>query len=320
MARLVRLLWAVTLALLTTGCATQTRQLSATASGLPVRYELADTPFFAQDRHQCGPASLATALSAAGYSADPQQLETQVFVPALAGSLQADMLAAARRRGALGLPVAESLLGLFAEVANGTPVIVLQNLGLSIAPRWHYAVVIGFDLPAREVILRSGVNRRDVMSMSTFEHTWARSNYWGMLIPRPGRLPLSADRSMLEKTLSQLEKYAEPDSMLAWYRQATERWPDSLIFMIGLGHAAYTRGQLEDAEQAFRTASQRHPQSVAALNNLAIVLQKRGQLDEALVVAEQAVALGGEWLPAAQATRDDIAMAIRNPSTSNATD
>jgi hypothetical protein len=43
-----------------------------------------------------------------------------------------------------------------------------------------------------------------------------------------------------------------------------------------------------------------------ALNNLATVLQQRGHLHEALETAERAVALGGEWLGAAQATRDAI--------------
>lgn len=307
MSRLTRTLGAaLAIALIVTGCATQTHQLSTGATDLPSRVELADTPFFAQDQHQCGPASLATALSAAGYSADPRQLEAQVFVPALAGSLQADMLAGARRQGALALLVTGSLSTLFAEVAHGTPVIVLQNLGLSIAPRWHYAVVVGFDLRRREVVLRSGLNRREVMAMSTFEHTWARSNYWGMLIPRSGQFPRSADRTEVEKTLVQLEKYADPTAMLSWYQQAAERWPESLVFLIGLGQLAYHQGQLQDAERAFRQATDRHPQSAAAVNNLAIVLQRLGRLDEALAYADKAVALGGPWQAAAQATRDDI--------------
>ena len=75
------------------------------------------------------------------------------------------------------------------ELAAGNPVLVLQNLGLPIAPKWHYAVAIGYDVERRDIILRSGTTERLVMPLSTFEHTWARSGYWGMVTLSPGRLP-----------------------------------------------------------------------------------------------------------------------------------
>ncbi len=304
-------LWiAAFVALVATGCATQTRSLNAAAPDLPLRAELVDTPFFAQQQHQCGPAALATGLAAAGYPADPETLSNQVFLPGREGSLQAEMLAGARRQGALALPAPASLAGLFAEVAAGTPVIILQNLSLAIAPRWHYAVVVGYDREKSEVILRSGPNRREVMAMSTFEHTWARSDYWGMLILRPGSLPQSASPQALEKSLTQLEKFATPAAMHGWYTEAARRWPDSLVFMIGRGNAAYAIGQTDDAEQAFRIAAERHPRSAVALNNLATLLLQRGRPDEALAIAERAVALADEWQPQATATRDAIRNAI----------
>lgn len=293
------------------GCATQTRQLSDDHAGLPLRAELSATPFFAQEQHQCGPAALATALVAAGYRTDPRQLEAQVYVPAREGSLQPEMLAAARRQGALAVTSAKTLAGLFTEVAAGTPVIVLQNLGLAIAPRWHYAVVVGFDLARGEVLLRSGLREREVMSMSTFEHTWARAGYWSMAVFGAGALPVSVEREVLEKTLTRLEKFAAQAALLAWYEQAHHRWPESLIFTIGLGNAAYATGQWAQAERTFRSAAAHFPQSGVALNNLAMVLQQRGQLEEALLVAERAVALKGEWQVPAVATRDAIRLAIQ---------
>ena len=308
-------LWvAAFVALIATGCATQTRTLGAAAPDLPVRTELADTPFFAQQEHQCGPAALATGLASAGFPADPERLAKQVFLPGREGSLQAEMLAGARRQGALALPAPTSLAGLFAEVAAGRPVIILQNLGLAIAPRWHYAVVVGYDRDQGDVILRSGPNRREVMAMGTFEHTWARSDYWGMVILPPAALPESADRTMLEKSLTQLEKFAAPAAMRQWYEQAARRWPDSLVFMIGLGNAALATGQSDEAEQAYRTAAVRHPRSAVALNNLATLLLQRGRLQEALAVAERAVALADEWQPEAEATRDAIRLAIAEPA------
>jgi len=301
---------AALVALVATGCATQTRTLIAAEPDLPVRAELVDTPFFAQQAQQCGPAALATGLAAAGYPADPERLADRVFLPGREGSLQADMLAGARRQGALALPAPASLAGLFAEVAAGRPVIVLQNLGLAIAPRWHYAVVVGYDRETADVILRSGPKRREVMAMGTFEHTWARSDYWGMMILPPGALPLSAERPVVENSLTRLEKFAAPAALRGWYEQAAQRWPDSLVFMIGLGNAALASGQTADAEQAYRQAAERHPRSAVALNNLATLLQQSGRLDEALDLAERAVALADEWQPQAEATRDAIRLAI----------
>lgn len=293
------------------GCATQTRELSLSHHGLPAQVELAATPFFPQEDHQCGPASLATVLVATGIRAEPTDLARQVYLPDREGSLQAEMLAGARRHGALPLLVPDTLTGAFAEVAAGRPVLVLQNLGLPISPRWHYAVLVGYDLARSEVILRSGLTRREVMAMRTFEHTWARSGYWGMLTLAPGQLPLKTDRPTLEKALAQQEKFSAPAAMAAWYERAAQRWPDSLLFQIGLGNAAAAQQKTDEAERAFRSALTLHPDSVVALNNLATVLQQQGRLTQALAFAEQAVALGGAWKSEAEATRDSIRMALR---------
>ena len=116
-------------------------------SDLPVRAELTDVPFFAQEDYQCGPAALAMALNAAGVGVTPDALVNQVYIPARKGSLQVEMLASARRHGLLAYELAPELKDVLAEVAAGNAVIVLQNQGLwSFHPYWHYAVVIGYDL------------------------------------------------------------------------------------------------------------------------------------------------------------------------------
>jgi ABC-type bacteriocin/lantibiotic exporter with double-glycine peptidase domain len=183
---------ALALLLLLTGCATQTRALlSSTRADLPRQVELTATPFIAQERYQCGPAALAMSLRAAGFAVDAEALVPQVYLPQRQGSLQVEMLAAARRNGAVGVAIPPALDALVAELAAGTPVLVLQNLSLPIAPVWHYAVVIGYDLDRGNIILRSGTTERLVMPMSTFEHTWARGGHWAMVALAPGRLPAS---------------------------------------------------------------------------------------------------------------------------------
>lgn len=298
------------LALWLVGCATQTPEVLKAPNGLPERVELHDTPYFAQQVHQCGPASLAMTLGAAGLDISPETLEAQVYVPSRQGSLQPEMLAAARRRGAVATLVKPRISALLNEVSAGNPVLVLQNLGLSWLPRWHYAVVIGYDLPAREIILRSGPNPRERLPMSTFEHTWARSGYWGMTALRPGKLPAEIDLNNAANALAALEKHVPPDQMIEAYRAAMARWPNALILQIGLGNSTYRHGDLPGAEAIFRSASDTWPDSAIALNNLASVLQESGRLEEALSVAEKAAAIAGPWQVQAMATRDAIREAL----------
>ena len=97
--------------------------------GLPEQVELA-TPFFPQEEYQCGPAALATALVSAGAQTTPEALVPQVYVPERKGSFQVEMLAAARRHGMVSYALAPKFEDLLREIAAGTPVIVLQNLGI----------------------------------------------------------------------------------------------------------------------------------------------------------------------------------------------
>jgi tetratricopeptide (TPR) repeat protein len=298
-----------------TGCASLgPAPTNSVSPALPARVMLKDTPFFAQEQHQCGPASLAMALGAAGYPASPRDLEPLVFLPDREGSLQTEMLVAARRRGALAYVIPPGFDALFEELAAGRPVIVLQNLGLSFASRWHYAVAIGYDQEAQQMILHSGTVERDTMNFRTFGYTWKRSNQWAMVVLPPGQLPLHADARELEKSLAALEKYAKPAQMLRHYEAASQRWPDNLLFRMGIGINAYNAGHLDLAEAAFRAVADLKPDNTAALNNLATVLQDLGRLEEALAVADKAVSRSDQWQGQALATRDGIREAIQKQS------
>lgn len=315
--RIARLLWLTLCVSLLAGCATQTRALlHEPQSQLPPRAELTTTPFFAQELFQCGPAALAMSLGATGIQVTPDAIQPDVYIPAREGSLQPEMLAAARRHGALALTIAPNLTALLTEVAAGHPVIILQNLGLSWMPRWHYAVVVGYDLDRKEILLRSGLTERQSMTMRTFEHTWARSQYWAMLALAPGKLPADLNEKRITAAAVTFEKTATPEQANRVYQAALKQWPDNLMLQLGLGNSAYLLGDLHAAEAAFRSASLRHPDNAPALNNLATVLQEQGKLDEALVVARQAVAIGGPLLENAQTTLTSIQASIKAASAS----
>jgi len=301
-----RLLAATVALLLLAGCATQTRALLASPHSGPRQQELSATPFYAQERYQCGPAALAMVLGAAGIEASPETLVPEVYLPGREGSLQFELQAAGRRHGALTAPIEPRLDALLAELDAGHPVLVLQNLSLPIAPMWHYAVAIGYDIDNAEVILRSGTTRRMTMPLSTFEHTWARSGFWGMVALAPGQLPATTSLTALQPSLIAYEKSAPPQSAQLAYRAALQRWPDTLALQLGVGNSAYAAGDRAAAAEAFRSATASHPDSGAAYNNLAVVLGELGRLDEARAAAQTAINLSGPWRSEAQATLDAL--------------
>lgn len=277
------------------GCATpQTdRMIKSTAVSPPV-VELTAVPFFPQETHQCGPAALATVLDSSGLNVTPEELTPQVYLPGRQGSLQFELLAAARRHGRVPYELRPQLAALITEVASGNPVLVLQNLGISIVPFWHYAVVVGFDLTSAKVILRSGRERRHITSLRTFERTWRRSDYWAVVVLPPDKLPQTAEELPYLQSVLALEGLKRWQDTSTAYSAALIRWPKSLGAQMGLGNSRYALGDLHGAEEVFRAATREHPQAGVAFNNLAQVLADQGQWVEAESLARRALELGGE--------------------------
>lgn len=292
--RYARLCAGVLLCGLVWGCATpMTEALRQHDAGLPLRAELATVPFHPQQDHQCGPAALATIMQTAGVQVSPEALIGEVYLPDRLGSLQVELQASSRRHGLLAYRLEASLEALLAEVNGGTPVLVLLNLGLDFYPVWHYAVVIGFDRPREELLLRSGREPRQVMPFRTFERTWARADHWAMLALPPGKLPARASEVNYLKAAVDLEQSGPADAARTAYQTALTSWPNSLVAAMGLGNSAYRLNDLAGAELAFRQAAQHHPDSWQALNNLAMVVSELGRNEEALGIARTAQAL---WL------------------------
>jgi len=296
------------------GCGTlQSERLAAGGERLPTRAEVEGVPFYAQTRHHCGPAALATALGWTGMDVAPEDLANTVFTPGRAGSLPTDVLATARRHGRLAVPVSD-MAGLVRELAAGHPVVVLQNLGLDWYPQWHYAVAVAFDLDRGEIALRSGTERRRVISLSTFERTWARSDHWGVVVLPPDRLPVSADRTSVLQAAAGLERAGDHDAARTAYGAILERWPGSLAARIGLANARYASGDPAGAERALRAAVLLHPEAGAAWNNLAHVLAERGRRQQAIAAARRATRIDDAHRTAARRTLEALLQIEHAPS------
>ncbi|AMN46964.1 hypothetical protein ACG33_07610 [Steroidobacter denitrificans] len=274
------------------GCALQpTKLTTANTSDLPAQVELAQVPFFAQQQYQCGPAALATVLQAAGVSVLPGDLVEDVYLPGRKGSLQLELLAATRRRDHVPYLLAESLPAVLEQVAVGRPVLVMQNLGLKVAPAWHFAVLVGYDLQARTLILRSGTTRRLVIGMDRFIKTWARAQSWGLIVLAPDQLPKNPDLERYLTAAAGLEAVGRLDAAAQAYASARAQWPHSVWPAVGLANISYRKGDLRSAEDGYVGALALDADNIVAHNNLAEILAGRGCFAAARVHIARAAAL-----------------------------
>ncbi len=291
------------------GCASLVPQTAELAEGLPQglpeRVELAEVPFFPQVEYQCGPAALATALTHFKVKVTPDDLVGEVYLPERKGTLQVEMLAAARRHGMVSYQLAPRLVDLLREVAGGIPVIVLQDQGIGPFESWHYAVAVGYDYQSGNLILRSGEEQRQVLHFAFHEYMWKKSGYWAMLAVPPDRIPATASESGWLAAIAALERVDTRNARTA-YATFLKRWPENVNAAIGLANTHYALGELREAEGVLRLAAERQPDSVIVLNNLAQTLSDQGRHAEALPLIERAVAAGGAFEAAARETRELI--------------
>lgn len=271
------------------GCAGSTAvQRSLPDADLVV--ELTETPFFPQRDYQCGPAALATVLQTSGVDVTPADLAPTVYTPGRRGSLQVDMLAATRAAGRVPYVLDGTLSAVAGELRAGRPVVVLQNLGIASIPRWHYAVVVGVDVPRGHVVLRSGTQRRRETAERLFLRTWERGEHWALTVLNPGEFPENVDRKRYLTAVAGLEEVGKPAEAARFYRAALSRWPGDTTARFGLGNALLADGKPAAAEKAFRALLAARPGVVVARNNLAIALRDQGKLNAALVEIDRALA------------------------------
>ena len=280
--------------ILLSGCThLQTEEVLKNPSQYVAQHEIISVPFFAQQQYQCGPASLAMMLQAQNINVEPEALTPKMYIPQREGSLQIELLATARQHGVIPYVIDNNMTGLLAQIQADNPVLVLQNLGLAWLPKWHYAVVIGYDFAHAELILRSGIEQRHVLPMKVFERTWARSNYWGVVILPPDRMPAQVDEMRYIEAVAAVERSNQYVTSRLAYQTALQHWPENLVALMGLGNSYAAQQDYQNAVITFTAATQHHPNAADAYNNLADSLLNLTQHNAALQAIKKAIALGG---------------------------
>jgi len=293
-------------ALLMAGCATMGPDPAMNLPpSAPSRVLLSDIPFHAQQKYHCGPAALAMVLQWSGVDTTPEQIADMVFTPERKGSFQSDLITAIRRHGRVAYPI-NGLECLIQEVAAGTPVVVLQNLGIKWIPRWHYATVIGFDLDQSSITLHTGDKAARRVGLKTFMATWNRADQWGLLALPGASMPRCAEETTYLKSVHGLHIAGYADGAIDAYQQAVASWPKSAPAHMALGNVFYSKGAVQKAIEAYERAVQNEPRNGDALNNLAHLLAESGDLKSAFAMAHKAVDAGGPRLSVYRKTMEEI--------------
>jgi tetratricopeptide (TPR) repeat protein len=272
----------VTLLLSSSGCGLNPRLNLAETTGSRVPVELTETPFYPQEAHHCGPASLLTMLEASGVDAEYGAVVDRVYVPGLEGSLQVEMLAAAREFGRIPYVLPPAASSLLEELSAGRPVLVLLNLGLPRSPVWHYAVLVGFDPVRNQVLLHSGRTAWSRQRAPAWLRRWSWAGRWAVVLLSPGEWPTSPDRERMFRALADFEDRADPLAAGQSWAVAAEAWPEEVLPWLGIGNAAHRRGDWEAAVDAYERALDLEPEHLPARLNLALSRSAAGAPCEGL--------------------------------------
>jgi len=159
--------------------------------GLPERVELNGVPTFRSEAYQSGPTALASMLSQQGIVMTPGLLDKPLHLPGGEADLERNMQVLAREYGLMVYPLDAKLTAVLAQVAAGYP--VMARIGGGLLSDARYVVVVGFNQQKSTVLLRSGMDRRLLMSFSDFESKWGSAGHWAIVTQRPSQLPANVD-------------------------------------------------------------------------------------------------------------------------------
>ncbi len=234
------------------------------------------------------------------------ELDKRTLIPAKGGTLQVELVSAARANGLLVYPLDPTFDALLSELEKQHPVIVLVNRGYSWYPLWHYAPVTGYDKEKRTILMHFSDRPNEALPIATFSALWKRSGNWGVLLLPPRNLPASASPKTFLHAAYDLEKIGMIDDAFIAYQSALKRWPKDIDIHFALANAYYHSHQLTAAERSYRKVLSFAPAHPLALNNLADLLCRTGRSNEALRVIKKAVTNDIEMQSIIKATRKEI--------------
>ena len=178
---------------------------------LPERVELSGR-FYKGVANQSGPQVLASMLSQQGIVITPGLLDKPLRLPGAEAQLQQNMQNLAREYGLVVYPLDSKLPALLTQVAAGYPVMVRFSEGSAFWAEPRYAILSGYDRNKQKVLLRAGMNRRQLMDFGSFQAALDEAGGWAILIQKPSQIPAAVDRSRWLKAADELAQAGEENA------------------------------------------------------------------------------------------------------------
>ena len=138
--------------------------------------------FFADDSDQCGPVAVASLLAYWGHPARPRELQEEVYLPTIRGSLPMDLLTAVKARGLDATSYRGSLNNIIAEIDEGHPLIALLDSGHWVFSQGHFVVITGYDALRRGVYAHSGTSADSFIPYDDLLATWNKTDRWTLRV------------------------------------------------------------------------------------------------------------------------------------------
>jgi tetratricopeptide (TPR) repeat protein len=217
------------------------------------------------------------------------ELDARTFIPAKGGTLQIELVAAARASGLISYPIEPTFDALIRELSEHHPVIVLVNRAYSWYPLWHYAVVTGYDVEMQTILMHFGDKPNEAVPIGTFATLWQRSGNWGVVLLPPQELPATVTAENFLRIAYDFEKIGMINEAIIAYETALKRWPDYIPLLFALANAYYNVEQINKAEEVYRYILLIDSKYIFALNNLAYILCQTSRSDEGLKLLNQVV-------------------------------
>ncbi len=233
-----------------------------------------NVPFYPQQQFFCGPTTLSQTLNFYGHSTTPEDIAPNLFIPEREGSLQLEMISAARYYGLLPYSTNSDLQTLFALIDDNVPVIVFQNVATSWFPMWHYALVIGYDQIEQKVILHTGETQAHEMSYELFERVWQRGNYWILALLGPEQTYPYLDSFIYTQSAHDMITVGLTEPALKHLSNATKTWPQKWLSYFLLGN--HYLNLSDEAAKWFSRGFEHASDNPEYLNNYGYALVQEG--------------------------------------------
>jgi len=135
-----------------------------------------NVPFVKQKDKFCGPAAMASVMQFYGRNIDQDEIAREVYIPELNGALISDMENFARANGYATETTNGNMESLKSLIDNHLPIILLVDKGKWKVSVPHYYVVYGYNERKGTVLLHSGFESEQEISVDKLDSEWKKMN------------------------------------------------------------------------------------------------------------------------------------------------